>query len=50
MDDEFSYVSSEQEYANHGFTTGSMNEEGGVTEDAGAFEEGELSLESGEDE
>jgi DNA-directed RNA polymerase subunit beta len=50
MDDEFSYVSNEQEYANHGFTTGSMNEEGGVTEDAGAFEEGELSLESGEDE
>jgi DNA-directed RNA polymerase subunit beta len=50
MDDEFSYVSSEQEYANHGFTTGSMNEEGGVTEDTSAFEEGELSLESGEEE
>ena len=52
MDDEFTYVSNEQEYANNGYTTGTMEKDGGVTEDTVAFEEGALSIESsyGEDE
>jgi len=52
MDDEFTYVSNEQEFANSGFTTGTMEQDGGVSDDGGAFEEGELSIENayGDDE
>jgi hypothetical protein len=46
MDDDFTYVSSEKEYENHGYTTGTMAEDGTVTEDTPEFDEGDLSIES----
>jgi DNA-directed RNA polymerase subunit beta len=44
FDDDFTYASSDSEYANHGFTTGKMDEEGGVVSDV-EFDEGDLYVE-----
>jgi DNA-directed RNA polymerase subunit beta len=44
FDDDFTYASSDSEYASHGFTTGKMDEEGGVVSDV-EFDEGDLYVE-----
>ncbi|MBQ3090043.1 MAG: DNA-directed RNA polymerase subunit beta [Oscillospiraceae bacterium] len=45
FEDEY-YTRDEGEFAAHGFTTGEMDEEGNVIEDAPVFEEGEMFLDS----
>ena len=45
MDDDAVYVSSEKEYESHGFTTGTMAEDGTVSADS-LPEEGEMTIES----
>ncbi|MCQ2441535.1 MAG: DNA-directed RNA polymerase subunit beta [Oscillospiraceae bacterium] len=45
---DFSYTSSESEYASHGFTTGNMEEDGSVTADI-TFEDGDLFVDDADD-
>ncbi|MCD8084983.1 MAG: DNA-directed RNA polymerase subunit beta, partial [Clostridiales bacterium] len=45
-DDDYDYSDSDQEYAHHGFTTGTMDEDGSVISDVTFEDEGELSLDS----
>ncbi|MCD8161358.1 MAG: DNA-directed RNA polymerase subunit beta [Clostridiales bacterium] len=45
-DDDYDYSDSDQEYAHHGFTTGTMDEDGSVISDIAFEDEGELSLDS----
>ncbi len=45
-DDDYDYSDSDKEYAHHGFTTGTMDEDGSVISDVTFEDEGELSLDS----
>ncbi|MCD8127067.1 MAG: DNA-directed RNA polymerase subunit beta [Clostridiales bacterium] len=45
-EDDYDYSDSDREYEHHGFTTGTMDEDGSVISDVAFEEEGELSIDS----
>ncbi|MCD8143378.1 MAG: DNA-directed RNA polymerase subunit beta, partial [Clostridiales bacterium] len=45
-EDDYDYSDSDREYEHHGFTTGTMDEDGSVISDVAFEDEGELSIDS----